>query len=214
MDNKVVTTRSAPPGTQAPPPCASSVASAKARAPGGIGEVEDLIAAPLAQQKVPGRPVAGGFVRQLWRRAAPRCAPTARAAALFLVAPPVHHYGFETIEKVGCPVTVCRARTTRWCPRTRCSAGGEYRADPGSDPFPGQRPFLRPAGQPQGGLMLPWPTRPGPSCHPCPGTPLTRRSSSSIMTPLEKYEPIWPALSAHRPRKRRPRARSSVPPPA
>ena len=114
MDNKVVTTliraaRDA--GAAALRFNFRGVGESQGAYSDGIGEVEDLIAVHRwLSKKYPGAPLwlagfsFGSFVAA--RGAEVLAANGEAPAALFLVAPPVHHYGFETIEKVGCPVTV------------------------------------------------------------------------------------------------------------
>ena len=114
MDNKVVTTliraaRDA--GAAALRFNFRGVGESQGAYSDGIGEVEDLIAVHRwLSKKYPGTPLwlagfsFGSFVAA--RGAEVLAANGEAPAALFLVAPPVHHYGFETIEKVGCPVTV------------------------------------------------------------------------------------------------------------
>ena len=114
MDNKVVTTliraaRDA--GAAALRFNFRGVGESQGAYSDGIGEVEDLIAVHRwLSKKYPDAPLwlagfsFGSFVAA--RGAEVLAANGEAPAALFLVAPPVHHYGFETIEKVGCPVTV------------------------------------------------------------------------------------------------------------
>ena len=114
MDNKVVTTliraaRDA--GAAALRFNFRGVGESQGAYSDGIGEVEDLIAVHRwLSKKYPGAPLwlagfsFGSFVAA--RGAEVLAANGEAPAALFLVAPPVHHYGFESIEKVGCPVTV------------------------------------------------------------------------------------------------------------
>ena len=114
MDNKVVTTliraaRDA--GAAALRFNFRGVGESQGAYSDGIGEVEDLIAVHRwLSKKYPDAPLwlagfsFGSFVAA--RGAEVLAANGEAPAALFLVAPPVHHYGFETIEKVGCSVTV------------------------------------------------------------------------------------------------------------
>ena len=114
MDNKVVTTliraaRDA--GAAALRFNFRGVGESQGAYSDGIGEVEDLIAVHRwLSKKYPNTPLwlagfsFGSFVAA--RGAEVLAANGEAPAALFLVAPPVHHYGFETIENVGCPVTV------------------------------------------------------------------------------------------------------------
>lgn len=114
MDNKVVTTliraaRDA--GAAALRFNFRGVGDSQGAYSDGIGEVEDLIAVhrwltkkyPDARLWLAGFSF-GSFVAA--RGAEVLAANGEAPAALFLVAPPVHHYGFEAIENVGCPVTV------------------------------------------------------------------------------------------------------------
>ncbi len=114
MDNKVVTTliraaRDA--GAAALRFNFRGVGNSQGAYSDGIGEVEDLIAVHhWLTKQYPDRPLwlagfsFGSFVAA---RGAEVLAANGQAPkALMLVAPPVHHYGFEEIESVGCPVTV------------------------------------------------------------------------------------------------------------
>lgn len=77
----------------------------------GIGETEDLLAVhSWLTHQYPGLPLwlagfsFGSFVAA--RGAEILAANGMAAAELLLVAPPVHHYDLEGIERTGCPVTV------------------------------------------------------------------------------------------------------------
>ena len=77
----------------------------------GFTESEDLLAViGWLRQRWPGRPLwLAGFSFGSWvalRGAAAQAAAGDPAVHLLLVAPPVHHNDFETIEHTGCPVTV------------------------------------------------------------------------------------------------------------
>ncbi len=80
----------------------------------GIGECEDLLAAESwLSQRYPGLPLwlagfsFGSFVAA---RGARILADNNRPVQhLFLVAPPVHHYDFVSIDRVDCPVTVVQS---------------------------------------------------------------------------------------------------------
>ena len=77
----------------------------------GFTESEDLLAViAWLRQRWPGRPLwLAGFSFGSWvalRGAAAQAAAGDPAVHLLLVAPPVHHNDFDTIEHTGCPVTV------------------------------------------------------------------------------------------------------------
>ncbi|MCH8544342.1 MAG: alpha/beta hydrolase [Alcanivorax sp.] len=80
----------------------------------GLGETEDLLAAEAwLSHAWPGLPLwlagfsFGSFVAA---RGARILADNGRPAQhLFLVAPPVHHYDFTSIDTTGCPVTVVQS---------------------------------------------------------------------------------------------------------
>ncbi|MBL7251827.1 alpha/beta hydrolase [Alloalcanivorax sp. C16-2] len=114
MDNKVVTTLS-----RAARDAGAAVLRFNFRGVGnsqgafsdGIGETEDLIAVHnWLTREFPDKPLwlagfsFGSFVAA---RGAEVLAANGQAPrSLMLVAPPVHHFDFEGLENVGCPVTV------------------------------------------------------------------------------------------------------------
>lgn len=114
MDNKVVTTLS-----RAAREAGAAVLRFNFRGVGasqgaysdGVGETEDLIVVHhWLTQAFPGRRLwlagfsFGAYVAA--RGAEVLAVNNTPAAALMLVAPPVHHYDFQSIETVGCPLTV------------------------------------------------------------------------------------------------------------
>ncbi|ASK34902.1 alpha/beta hydrolase [Alcanivorax sp. N3-2A] len=114
MDNKVVTTLS-----RAARDAGAAVVRFNFRGVGnsqgayseGAGEAEDLIAVHhWLTRRYPGLPLwlAGfSFGSYVAAHGAEVLAANGDApAALMLVAPPVHHFDFNGIERVGCPVTV------------------------------------------------------------------------------------------------------------
>lgn len=135
MDNKVVTTlsraaRSA--GGAALRFNFRGVGGSQGAYSDGVGETEDLIAVHhWLVGRYPGLKLwLAGFSFGCYpaaRGAEVLAANGMRAAALMLVAPPVHHYDFQSVETVGCPVTVVQGeddevvparQVFRWSERT------------------------------------------------------------------------------------------------
>lgn len=101
----------------------------------GMGETEDLIAVHhWLTARYPGVKVwLAGFSFGCYpaaRGAEVLAANAMPAAALMLVAPPVHHYDFQSVESCGCPVTVVQGdddevvpagQVFRWSERTPLS---------------------------------------------------------------------------------------------
>lgn len=164
MDNKVVTTlarmaRDA--GAVAVRFNFRGVGDSAGQFDDGRGETDDLLAVlQWAREHYPGVPVwLAGFSFGSWVAANGACVMLAEDQApqsLLLVAPPVHHYPFDSLQACNCPVTVIQGMDDEvvpadevldWCESTAL-APAVVKIEDCSHFFHGQLPALREAAQP------------------------------------------------------------------